>query len=380
MRMLDGFFDRTTRDVHVPPFSEVIPLNFDALNQKSSFSLLWRKVRPWFSLWFHGQHGLQRDRIDRQCKRLLWIYKGSPQVGDALMDLSSRVLLRDAGITVDLYTDGHLHALFCADDVFSRVVARIDAIDPADYDLVILDSFKWRCMQDKFAHLKSVPFVTMRGYFSGPEFNRTLFSFFRMNQLLQAKLNAEQIHAMAVPHLCGTAADRQLVEDIGIPDNAVAFAIGGASAGRTYRHWDRVIDTLLHDRALTHIVLLGSRNAVSMRDRIVDVAKRHGIDIMDCVDRYTLPQAFEITRRCRLVVCADGGLLHVANAANIPTVALFDRAVSPDMRLTMANRSFAVQSEGEISDVPVAQVVRAVEEALAMPRLNIFNGTKTGED
>ena len=125
----DHLLARLARDVYMPPFAEQIPLDFDALRRKSTFSILWRKLRPDLSLRWHRQTGLQRNAIEPAHRRVLWIYKGSPQVGDSLMDLSSRVLLKDRGLRLDLYTDRHLHQLFHADDIYTRVFSEPGQVD-----------------------------------------------------------------------------------------------------------------------------------------------------------------------------------------------------------------------------------------------------------
>ena len=240
---------------------------------------------------------------------------------------------------------------------------------------MIRDSFKWRCLEAKFDYLPREPFDTKRGYFAGPEFIRTLFSLLRMKQLLRIDVPERDMQAMAAPHLAGSDADRQTAANIAIPEGALAFAVGGASPGRTYPHWDQVMAALCKQalcKQAQHgygaFVLLGSANGVSMRDRMVAAMRGHRVPVIDCVDKYTLTQTFEILKKCRLAACADGGLLHVAHAAHIPTVALFDRQVSPDMRLTAANRSIALQSPGAIGDLPAATVADAVARALAMYR------------
>lgn len=355
---------RWTHDAIAPPFAQDVALDIGPVAHKSRLSLLWRKLRPALALRWHRQAALQQPAIGKAIRRVLWIYKGSPQVGDSLMDLSSRVLLRDAGIAVDLYTDPHLHRLYESDDVFACVCSDPATLAGESWDLVILDSFKWRCIEAKVAHWSALPFVTMRGHFVGPEFNRTLFSFFRMQQLLGIERTEDATRRMAVPCMAATGIDRERAARLQIPSGALAFAIGGASEGRTYRHWDRVLQELMQRGLASSVVLLGSGNAVAMRDAIVSATAGTGLHILDCVDRHTLPQTFEIMRRCALAVSADGGLLHVAHAAGLPTVSLFDRHIGPALRLTEANRSVALQSSGAIGDIPATEVADAIERAL----------------
>jgi len=362
--LTNKLFMRLCGDVFLPPFADEIPIDYKEFKTKSALSIYWRKLRPNLNLLIRGQYALQEQVIDQNHRRILWIYKGIPQVGDALMDLSSRIFLKNSDKKLDLYTDAHLAELFQADDVFERVFTRIEDAKMNDYDLVIVDSFKWRCLQEKIKFFPAIPFVTMRGYFSGPEFNRTLFSFFRMRQLLRSNETTAQIIEKASPYLCSTNEDKQIVKEILIPTNTIAFAIGGASPSRTYLNWDRVINKLLSEHANISVVLLGSSNADAMRKKILKTLPNKEKQILDCVDQFSLRQTFQIMQRCRLVVCADGGLLHLANAANIPTVSLFDKHVKATMRLTAANRSISLEAQTEISALSDDVIVCAIKQSL----------------
>jgi heptosyltransferase-2 len=351
--------------VLLTPFANAIPLDYAPVRGKPAISLLWRRLRPALSLRWHGQSALQLAQFPAGVRRVLWIYKGVPQIGDSLMDLSSRAMLQERGIAVDLCTDPHLAELYRADQVFGRVFSHPEEANPASYDLALLDSLKWRCLEAKLGKLGRLPFVSMRGCFAGPEFNRTLFSFFRMNQLLGASLSNEQIHASARPLLFAAAADAATADHLQIAPNSIAFALGGADPHRTYRHWHEVIARLLQQAPDLQLVLLGSRNALEMRDRVLTATQSLGHDrIIDCVNRLTLLQSFEVLKRCRLALAADGGLLHVAHAAVTPTVALFDQHISPALRLTAANRSLPLQSSGDTSAIPVQEVTQCITQAL----------------
>ncbi|MES2538046.1 MAG: glycosyltransferase family 9 protein [Pseudomonadota bacterium] len=353
---------RPLRALYMPPFPQQIPLDLRPIAHKPGISLLWRRLRPWLMLGLSRQLELQRERIPQRPQRILWIYKGTPQVGDALMDLSSRVLLRGLPIQLELLTDANLAHLFAADDVFAAVHADGAQLHATDYDLIILDSFKARCLQEKQNHFPRLPFVTMRGYFSGPEFNRTLFSFYRMKQLLDADREADP--ALLKPHLLSAPQDRARAAQLPIAPGAVAFAIGGAVANRAYEKWDTVIADLLAHGKLQQAVLVGSDNATAIAERVVINGPRAG-RIVNCVAQYSLLETLEIMKRCSLAVCCDGGLLHLANSAGLPTLALFDSKIVPDMRMTSANRYVALQSTGIIDDLPAAQVTDAIAETLA---------------
>jgi ADP-heptose:LPS heptosyltransferase len=352
------------RQIYVPPIPQAIPLDLAALENKSVASMLWRHLRPWLILWANRQTSLQRESIDAAQTRLLWIYKGWPQIGDALMDLSSRRLLKNTGIGIDLYTDPHLATLFEGDDVFSQIFSDENDIDANRYDLVIIDSFKARCLNVKIRRLARLPFVTMHGYFSGPEFNRTLFSFFRLNQLMGNPNTEQEIALLAAPYHAGSALARKASDNLPISPRAIAFAVGGEKPERTYERWDNIVRELFSKGKIEQVVLLGSGNGRAMGNRIIETVPAAAGAIVNCIDQFSLVQTFEIMKKCRFLVCCDGGLLHLANAARLPTVALFNKDVAPAMRLTTANASIPLQSPGSVNALPERSVIGAIEKAL----------------
>lgn len=357
---------RLLQALTTPPFEQAIPIDLRPLHGKSTLSLLWRRMRPMLALRLAGQLHRQTERIDPAARRILWIYKGTPQIGDALMDLSSRVLLRGLPVQVDLLTDAHLARMFACDSVFVQVHADIATVERRVYDLVILDSFKARCLRDKLQHLRSLPFVTMRGYFSGPEFNRTLFSFYRMRQLLG--MTADVGLAQMRPSLESSGAERASVDAIMIGGGALAIAVGGVVAERIYPHWAEVVGLLLEQKLVEKVVLVGSENGGAMAQRIV--ARYGGAPvIINCVGEYSLGATMEILRRCAWLACSDGGLMHLAAAGGTPVVALFDQAVSPQMRIIDGDPSIGIQSSGAVSALSPAVVGAAIATALRQKRV-----------
>lgn len=374
MPLLRRLFPRSFDEILVPPVAESIPLDLQPIANKSDLSLLWRRFRPALHLRLSGQHRLEMDQFDSNVHSVLWIYKGTPQIGDALMDLASRILLKRRGIRVDLLSDPFTRDLFGADEVFSRVFTGDETIDAGKYDAVVLNTFKARSIRSKLRSCSHLPYATMLGYFSGPEFNRTLFGFHRMNQILGTPFSPQEIGAIARPYLYSSQHDRQVIsEALAIPEGAVGIAVGGASPERTYAHWNRVVDELAASGvsgtsgtsgACKAIVLFGSANGKPVRDEIVRGTQHGGIEIIDCVDRYTIVQTMELMRRCKLVVSADGGLLHVAHAAGVPTVSLFHAVLDPALRITPATRSTALRSSGDISAIPHSTIAAAIRRTL----------------
>jgi len=119
------------------------------------------------------------------------------------------------------------------------------------------------------------------------------------------------------------------LKDSGIqPQQRIAAVVpgGGASWGKSaiYKHWPpenfaHVADALM-DKYAVKVILLGSSddsgvcNAVSgsMRNKAVSACGKTG-----------LLQFAALLKRCSLVICNDGGPLHMAAAVDVKTVSLF---------------------------------------------------------
>jgi heptosyltransferase-2 len=346
---------------YTPPFAQPLPSNVaQYLQQASRWKLGWRRLRRMAWLALNGQAALVRERIEPQHRRILFIHSGMPQVGDSLMDLACRDLFKGTAHEVDLLIDPHLVALFEHDDVFRRAYG--DAAEAAknEYDLVILLTASSHSLGQKFRHFRRVPFVHQLGFYNGPEFHRTLFGYYRLAQLLGVPAEPAQVLPVARPHLCVTDEVRAAIDALALPPRFAALAIGGVRGWRTYELWNEVIDRLPPELP---IVLLGAANGEAMRDAIL--AKPRAVPVIDRVNRHPLPEVYEILCRASVAVCADGGLLHVANAARVPTVSLFAERIDPGYRLTPANDSIALYAPGEVSEIEPERVANAIAQGLA---------------
>lgn len=348
---------------YTPPFPQPLPSNLAAyLRRASPFKLGWRRFRRMVYLAVHGQSALQRERIEPAHRRILFIHSGMPQVGDALMDLACRDLFRGTGHTVDLLINPHLVPLFAHDDVFARVFG-----DPAeaarhDYDLAILLTASSHSLREKLKHFRRLPFVHQIGFYNGPEFHRTLFGYYRLAQLLGVPAEPADVLPRACPHMVPGEAAVAAVDALQLPPRFVVLALGGVRGWRTYEHWPQVVQAL-DLPADVAVVLVGSSNGREAADAVQAAAG--GRRVIDRVDRHGLPEVYEILRRSAAAACADGGLLHVANAARVPVVALFAERIDPMYRLTPANRCLAFHAPGEVSDTPPDWVARGLHSAVA---------------
>lgn len=354
---------RYAEETWLPPFPQALPSSVEVYVQRVS---LWKAARRramrWLNLRWHGQTAQLRTQIEPAVhRRLLWIHHGMPQVGDSLTDLAARDLLKGQFERVDLLTDAHLLQLYRADEVFTQVAA-IPAELPGRYDLILLHSASSRSVKDKLAHYRNVPFVHVYGYYTGPEHNRTLFGYYRIAQLLGLSLSEQELERMSCPSMRASAVEEAAIAKLNLPQGAIVMAIGGVRDWCTYQQWPRVLRGLHEAGARRPVVLVGSDNGLAMRDQIV--ASNTGVTLIDRVARHTLGEVQALMRGSALVVCADGGLLHVAHTARVPVVTLFAGISEPRFRLTAANRTTWRYGAKSVNDVPAEELVRCIVEAL----------------
>jgi heptosyltransferase-2 len=359
-----AWLQRLAEETYTAPFAQRLPSNAERYAASASKrAILWRRFRRWLWLAVTGQLGLERSHIRPGDRRILWIHAGMPQIGDSLMDLAGRSLLR--GREVDLLIDAHLVPLYALDDVFRRVGS--DPLEAArhTYDLVIVLGVSSHNLRAKLRHFRRLPWVSLQRYYTGPEFHRTLFAYYRLAQLLGRAVDEAEVLGTLRPHVVVGAEAVASVDALGLPARFMTVVVGGVSVSRTYTRWAAVVAAIRARGIADPIVLLGTANGRAQRDEVVAIALNK--PLIDAVDRYALPEVYEIVRRSGLVVCADGGLLHVANAARTPTVSLFNERIEPSFRLTPANRSIALYVATKVSDMAPQAVADAVAEAWRRP-------------
>lgn len=361
---LSRWLFRYAEETWLPPFPQALPSSVDVYVQRTSvWKVARRRAMRSLNLRLHGQTAQLRTHIDPAVhRRLLWIHHGTPQVGDSLTDLAARELLKGKFERVDLLTDAHLLQLYRSDEVFTQVAATPAEL-PGPYDLILLHSASSRSIKDKLAHYRKVPFVHVYGFYTGPELNRTLFGYYRIAQLLGLDMTEQDLERMACPSMRASAAEEAAIAKLGLPSDAIVMAIGGVRDWCTYQQWPQVLRGL-HEAGVTRpVVLIGSDNGLATRDQIV--AASTGMTLIDRVAQHTLGEVQALMRQAALVVCADGGLLHLAHTARVPVVTLFAGISEPRFRLTSANRTRWLYGANWVNDVPAAELVASITQSLA---------------
>ena len=178
------------------PFKFNIPNNTQTyLQNKSLFKRFIKFIKRYLYIVLKGQKNLEIFNIQSKHKNILWINISAPSLGDSLMDLSSRIMIADK--YVDLFTHINNAHIYTDDHVFNHVYTKITDVEKFKYDLVIIDSYSSRSINIKSKIASKASYVGMFGYYNGPEVNRVLFSFHRMNHLLGYYKTQHEINEIA---------------------------------------------------------------------------------------------------------------------------------------------------------------------------------------
>jgi len=303
------------------------------------------------ALWWSGQHRLKLDAFPAGTKRVLWVYFGENQIGDALMDLAPRSLLAEWGLQVDLYAAPVVTALFEGDPWFGCTASDAGAFAGVDYDCAIVLSNKHRPLKPKTRDFARLPWVSLHEYFTGPNFHRGLFAARRLADLARAGVSPTDLERHARQKLGPVLA----AQDPQAAGSAIALVMGGVHAGRSYRHWEAVVRELIA-AGRRRFALVGSGNGTAQAAELA-ASLAGQAEISDHTGRLTLAQTRAVLDRAAVTASPDGGLMHLALTTRCAVVPLFTGQIAPQWRLPASNTATALRSAtDEVSDIPPQQV------------------------
>lgn len=298
--------------------------------------------------------------------RVLWIYGGKASVGDAVMDMSGRALLRERPGPVDLLIAPSLKAVFEGDDIFRQVFDDPASIDAADYDVIVLQEFNYPTLRLKRRFFPTLPFACLFRFFHGPDRNQTQFSLAAVNDVFSLGLAPDELFARAKPYL---REESDLPEAIAreLPQGPfIVLGMGGVEPRRTYAHWRECLqayDVACEPGMPTGVVLLGSGNGVEAAKALMEAKFVH-LQLTSFTGQLTLRDAKRVIANAVLFVGADGGLMHVAHTTSTPSVTLFAKAEPPYLRLTPRCQSTPLQTESDVSAVAPEALADTIVETL----------------
>lgn len=324
-----------------------------------------RTLRRHLILAFSRQTKLQLTSIPTTAKTILWLNISSTSIGDSIMELSGRSLL-PTHLNLDLLTDGKNAALYVEDNHFNNVYTNINECNTNNYDLILIDINNTKSLVAKTRFFKKTPFCSIQGFFYGCDFNRMLFSYNRINALLNYPIVPQMLNKIAHNYLYV-----KLDERISKPNNMkfIAISIGGEDYVRTYNKWLEVFETL-HKQAQNHsfnlntlhISLVGLEKDTNFSEQIM----QHYSDkltIDNLVNKLDLLTTAKLISQHDYFVGCDGGLMHIAEAFNLKGVALFAN-YNPELRLAHNSNLISLYSKQLADEIAPSLVVDSLIELL----------------
>ena len=319
----------------------------------------WRRVHRAMYLRLSGREKYCHARISHKWKRGLWLYKGIPQIDDALMALPSRCMLAEQGLAMDLNTDPHLATIFDGDPRFNRVLSDPQTFRPEDYDFVIVPSFKRRLLKQKISLLRKLPSISMRGFYTGPEFHRGEFDAQRLADALGLKPSSPVLLEHARQKL------KPLPLTLTTPRSHLQMAIvlDGADPLRSHQNW-RALANRLDKSHLPEVTLLGSANELDVGRAF----KRHwNGPLHNWVNQTDLAQCRQLMSDQRIVLAFDGGLMHLAATTPVPLISLFTLTVEPVWRFPGDGPAWALQlASNDVNAIDPDEIARLVRQTIAI--------------
>jgi ADP-heptose:LPS heptosyltransferase len=337
-----------------PLSSEIESNDKDYLSDIGYKKIGWRNFRRKIQFLLSGQNQHLRHKIDPTWKRGLWIYKGIPQIGDALMDLAPRSLLQKQGLRIDLYTDHHLAVLFDGDPWFDKVYDNPKKITCKNYDFVIIPSHKRRSLKYKFDTFPETAWISIHEFYTGPEFHRGKFAAQRIIDLLDNKTTtinfAWHQQQKLIPLFDSQTENNKLIK--------IAYAMGGVDKNRTYSNWSTFTRELIKSNIKFELTLLGSENATTTANEFANEFNGN-LKIVNKVNKTGITECRKLIHQQDILITADGGLMHLGSTTKVKLISLFHAKINPCWRLSGVHLQSALQSTtNSVSDIASADIVQ----------------------
>lgn len=308
---------------------------------------------------------LEVKKISRT-QKVLWIYTGKRNFGDAIMELSGRLLLKDKGYSIDLFTLPHLVELFQYDQIFNNVYSSIESLKDHQYDVILMQEFNYPSIKLKNKYFKKLPYACLFGFFYGPDRNQSYFSSYAINDIFELEYDCAYIEKYARSILFSNRYIQEEIKKIVPNESYISISVGGVDPLRTYKYWHDVLLLINSAQLVKHICLIGSDNGLEFANLIKNNEYKN-LEIINFVGNKTLIETFEIIKNSALFIGCDGGLVHVSSAANTPSVMLFGGDSPMNIRITKATPCIVIHSINSVNQIPASQVFECVFSALETP-------------
>lgn len=366
---------------YIPNFKTTIPTSLESFvtgqNIFKKIKSLLKMYKRYLFIKFSEQEKLICPTICANTKRILWINCSSTSIGDSIMELSGRVLLSGKFI-IDLLTNKKNAPLYTEDSIFQNIYTHIDDLDPQNYDFILLDINNSKSLHLKIKYFKHIKYAELQGFFYGLDFNRMLFSYHRINALLNYPYTQEQLDHLAKNFLY------LLPEAPTFSKNKkrIVIAVGGEDQIRSYTFWGEVIIAILQLFPSCTISLVGSQNGLTSVKQIqakLQQQYKDGISgqileiktltsnskindqsnkfpVTNYVAQLSLLETARLISNSDIFIGADGGLMHIAEAFNLAGVALFTK-FNPKYRLGYNSQLETISAKNDVSSIPPEKII-----------------------
>lgn len=347
---------------------ESVAYNQHRLFEETKFILLRKYFHKYFLLKVFNQLPLERNPTKED--RILWIFSGKNHltyraIGDSIMDLSGRALLRNHGWKVDLYTFNNLAELFTHDDIFENIYTNIKDVDVSKYDHILFTLYTPRSIRLKLIFFRSLRFSSLWKYLQiNGQYNQITYSYASINELFSIGLSDSEIENIAKPYLVTSNSIDSLVKKFKPVEPYGVIAVGGMDKDRTYENWlDFFKLTDSDETKIKTWVLVGSSNGLSYAKTLMSHSFEK-LNIISFVNELPILQVASLIKQSCLFIGSDGGLMHVAHSTNTPTVTLFTTNIDPRYRVTKACNSVAIQSRRGVSLISAQDIFDAAKKQM----------------
>lgn len=316
---------------YTTPFRHSLPSLVDEMLARESrlqrLSKNLKLLKNWLWLKWNGQSHRLHDRLPPAPRKLLWLHYSSNSIGDSINELAGRTLL--SGYQVDLLTNKTYAELYKDDPFLGTVFSNPSHIDISQYDFVLLDIFNTRSIRLKRQLCPELPYACIQGFFYGANFNRMLFSYYRIHHLLGYPHHDKDLAGFLHPKLFFRDDPSPLPPKRKL--KRIALMLGGKKHIKIYRQWPEVIGCL-HERwpsgrEFPEFVLIGSQNGLELVAPVIEALDRAQAAYTSCVSSLTLRQTGRALADCDFFLGTDGALMHVANALAVPGVTIFGKVL-----------------------------------------------------
>ena len=356
-----GFISKSLR----VPHPEIVQDEVESLSAYKKLSLLKKQLHKWSILSLNRQLGLYTESAQlRPGARILLFYSGVNNLGDALMDLSGRALLNGTSYKLDVVLDPSLAELFRHDRYFSKIYTDYREVDFGEYDFVILNKLGIRVIKEKIRYAGQSRFTSLIGWYAGRNFNHIQFSYYSFNKILNSGIEEAALYK-------GSRLILDAPQSQAFPAQAwagrIAISVGGRESNRIYGKWADVLSRLDDDPELSRYqyVLIGSDNGLKEANDLTAMSFRN-LKLDSLVGKLKIHECYALIGQSKLFVGADGGLLHIAHAAGVPTVALFSDGIDPRTRYVENDffRCSPLIGPTDVTSIEPNDVVRVMKGAL----------------